>query len=510
MRQVAIPVSYAPQVAIGLLLFVAILACLRFINLDADFPLDATWSGVLFSDEGWYTNSAVRHFVYGQWYLDGDFNPIINMPLGQLVHRLSYSIFGLGLFSARVSAALCIVVAIAFTALIVRRHFGDWAGLLTAVILISNYQIFAFSRLAIMEPLGLSVAMAGIFLADQVRGKWAMLGLTAASLIVAAATLAKSSMLFAVPVIAYFAWANAENRRERIVFPLFCLGLTLLLIGGYQLIMQHFFSADYALFRRTNFDERHVIGVLGWLINLVRKLWQMLQLGVPFLAVAAVLIVAAGVVSASFRRSPLVHAFVIWGVVYYFMMTPVWYGPPRYFLPLLIPLSGLMAIATVEGTNWLREDRRYSRFTVVPAILVAFLVVTGTVRIVNYMANPSFSFLQMTKGVGDIIVRREGNLSNVIVFGDIADSVAIETGFRSMNTMLVTTPLVERLKDYHPRYLILHVHDKDVVSAVESVGGRVTEIGAWDVYENFYGDGQQVELVGVDWGEGAASPGPAR
>jgi 4-amino-4-deoxy-L-arabinose transferase-like glycosyltransferase len=480
---------------------------LRFLHLDADFPLGLNWSADVYTDEGWYSNAATRHVVSGEWYLAGDLNQAINMPLGQLLHRMAFSIFGLSLFSARISEALAFVAVIVFAALIVRQSFGVWAGLLTALILASNYLGFAFSRLAIMEPVGMGFVMASLFLAQKARGRKAMLYLIAASLLAVAAALVKTTMIFAIPLVAYFAWVNGENRRERFMFPTISLFLTLFLIGGYHIIAWHFFKADYSYFAGLNL-RAEVTGLWSWLVNILRKMWQMLVLGKFFLGIAAFLIAAAGVVSPQFRRNPIVHVLIGYGVIYFSLLTTVWYGPPRYFLPLIVPLASLTAIACVELTRWLRDNQNYRRFTMAPSLLVAGLVLFGSASIVSYMSNPSYSYLKMTAGVNDIIRQREGSVAQVIVFGDIADQVALETGVRAMNTGYGVDPMVERLERYHPPYLILHVAKEKVLSAVRSIGGQVTQLGEWDVYENFYRGEKNVKLFSVVWSEDRSADNP--
>ena len=167
----------------ALIALTAGLIILRYFHLDADFPLGINRSGDLFNDEGWYANAAVRHFLYGQWYLNGDFNPLVSMPLGQLVHRLLFGVFGLGFATARLSSALAFSAVIVLSALLVRRHSGNWAGLLTALIIASYYPGFAFSRLALLELLGMGLAVASLYVADLGRDRNPLVHLIAAALL---------------------------------------------------------------------------------------------------------------------------------------------------------------------------------------------------------------------------------------------------------------------------------------------------------------------------------------
>src|ERR1700710_1588577 len=89
----------------AILVFVSLLIALRFFHLDADFPLGISWSGDLYTDEGWYANAAIRDIVSGEWYLPGDFNPAVTLPVGQLLQRAAFGVFGLGLIPARLTGA---------------------------------------------------------------------------------------------------------------------------------------------------------------------------------------------------------------------------------------------------------------------------------------------------------------------------------------------------------------------------------------------------------------------
>jgi len=494
----------------ALIVLTAALIVLRYFHLHADFPLGINRSGDLFNDEGWYANAAVRHFVYGQWYLSGDFNPIVSMPVGQLAHRLLFGVFGLGFATARLSSAIAFSAVIVLSGLLVRRHYGPWAGVLTALIIASYFPGFAFSRLALLESLGMGFAVASLYVADLGRDRNPLVHLIAAALLLVTAALAKSTMIFAVPVLAYIAWLNAEGARNRILYPLLSLAITLTLIGGYQLITAHMFTADDALFKATNLGDRQVSGVLGWLVNIPRKLGRMYWFGGYAFCIGSVLIAAATVLSASFRRSRLVHVLFGYGAVYFALQTVVWYGPARYFLPFIVPMAGLTAIACVELTRWFSESPRFGRLAPLPAALIAVIVLAGTVHIVTYMTNLKYSFHRMAAGVSEIIRQRGGTASDTIIFGNLADTTAIEAGFRAMNTTLSTLPLTERLEKYHPPYVLLHVDDKLVSNAVTASGGRLTQLGAWDVYENYYRAGQNVRLFSVDWSNaanrGVASP----
>ncbi len=58
----------ARRLRLILLVLVVVFLLLRFIDLESDFPPDVSWSGMLYTDEGWYAKAAVRQCLFGQWY----------------------------------------------------------------------------------------------------------------------------------------------------------------------------------------------------------------------------------------------------------------------------------------------------------------------------------------------------------------------------------------------------------------------------------------------------------
>lgn len=491
--------SITRALAIGLLLLTAALLLLRFVHLDADFPAGITWSGVLYTDEGWYSNAATRHVLTGEWYLEGDFNPAVNMPMGQLLHRASFELFGLSLSAARFTPALAFSAAIVLIALLVRRRFGAPAALLTALLLASSFIGFAYSRLAIMEPVGMGFVAAALYLADRAQGARAAWWSALAGLAVSAAILTKSTMIFAVPLVAWLAWAasgrNAAadlrtdwRRRIDVVIP--ALLLPMLIVLGHHFAAAMLFPLDYTYFGVLNVGRRGVTGLADWLMNIPAQGVGLLALGEGFLATCAVLVAAALWASGEFRRSALVHVLMACVLVYFASLTAVKYGPPRYFLPLLLPLTALAAIAAMQLSTvlaaWGRDRHRHRAVALLPLLPLAALAISGCVHIAACMEKPEYSYRQMATGVADIIRSREGSVDGVVLFSDMADGVALVTGLRAVNPVIALDPMATQIRRHHPRYVLLHRHQDLMEKELQPFGARLVELGAWDIYGNYH------------------------
>ncbi|HKO51513.1 MAG TPA: hypothetical protein VJV79_27580, partial [Polyangiaceae bacterium] len=59
-------------------------------------------------------------------------------------------------------------------------------------------------------------------------------------------------------------------------------------------------------------------------------------------------------------------------------------------------------------------------------------------------------------------------------------------------------PLVQRLERFRPGYALVHT-DLELAGAVTATGAKMTELGAWDVYDNSYGKGENVRLYSLTW-----------
>src|ERR1700739_4527611 len=101
----------------GLLLAVAaVFFVLHFPHLNADFPNHSPWMDwSKYTDEGWYGDAAIRHYVTGHWYWHGDFNPAIALPVWPALEWIVFRFTGVSAAAARVLTL--VVFAITLVAL---------------------------------------------------------------------------------------------------------------------------------------------------------------------------------------------------------------------------------------------------------------------------------------------------------------------------------------------------------------------------------------------------------
>src|SRR5271170_7846073 len=131
---------------------VALLAA-HFLHPQADFPNFSPWMDYAkYTDEGWYGSAAVAYFVRGHWYVPGDFNPAVALPVWPLLEWVLFHFTGVSLPAARLLAISIFAGNLALTYALVRTQAQRWVAVLAMVLVASNAFLFCFSRLAILEP----------------------------------------------------------------------------------------------------------------------------------------------------------------------------------------------------------------------------------------------------------------------------------------------------------------------------------------------------------------------
>jgi 4-amino-4-deoxy-L-arabinose transferase-like glycosyltransferase len=104
----------------------AVAMALRAFFPTADPPWHTT-VGVVWHDEGAWVHNARNRALWGVWSLDA-WNPMYVAPVFTLLEYLSFSVFGVGLWQARLVSMVAGVASVALLALGTRRVAGDTAG----------------------------------------------------------------------------------------------------------------------------------------------------------------------------------------------------------------------------------------------------------------------------------------------------------------------------------------------------------------------------------------------
>ena len=109
-------------------LSLALVLCLmRFVHLRADFPNHSPWimDQAKYTDEGWWANGAVRHFLIGHWEIPGDYNPAVAVPVWPSLLTLVFHFTSVSFVAARAVSVSFFIATVVLVYLLLRRYGGD-------------------------------------------------------------------------------------------------------------------------------------------------------------------------------------------------------------------------------------------------------------------------------------------------------------------------------------------------------------------------------------------------
>ncbi len=184
-------------------------AALHAVHLDADFPNHSPWLAdwAKYTDEGWYGNAAMRAHLFGNWYMAGDFNPAVAMPVWPFLEWVLFFFTGVSLAAARGLAIAAFIGNLLLGYLLLRAKGPRWVALLALTLMATSPFLYCFSRLAILEPLLTTWTLAALNLAVRLpRLRRPVWGAAGAGLVFALAMLTKPTAVFSLPALG---WAVA-------------------------------------------------------------------------------------------------------------------------------------------------------------------------------------------------------------------------------------------------------------------------------------------------------------
>lgn len=469
---------------LGIVIFFCII---RFVHLDADFPLGITYSGALYTDEGWYSNAAITHHLTGKWRIEGDFNPIVNMPVFHLIQAVVFSTFGMSLRTVRYAPVVFSILLLIISYEHARRYIPKWSALLCSVLLASNYIYFAHSRVALLEIPMICLIMLSILVAGS-NWKLGDIGMVVfASFILSIAILLKSTALFAAPLLGYVSAQRPGSIKYRIILCMTAIIIPVVIFVLYSLVASSLYPDDFNHFLKINFSDRlsltpgRIVSNFGHAIYIAKALDPVLYI-VTMLSTISLLIN-----SKDFRDNVLVRISIVWVVLYLMVLSTTYNHPARYFLPLLPPMVYLFCASMAIAYE---SSRRYIWLSIFCIAIGSYIFVNG-INIYNSAFKPAYSFLTMAKSVEDAIKADPQHSRDDILIGNFTNSISLATGIPSVNTdgSRDTEWIVS---EYKPKYYVsLGVEPQTLNALIKTYD--IVLITTFDVYNNYI-DKQRVGL----------------
>ena len=525
---------------IALLVIAAVLYAVHFVHLRADFPNHSPWPDwAKYTDEGWYGLAAIRHYQLGHWYVAGDFNPAAALPVWPLLEVVVFRFTGVSLVAARSLTVVIFGLILVCCYLLLRRWAtSETAGAdrdggsgrarsiapATAVLLLAASPFyFAFSRLAILEPLMILLALVGLLAAQNAA--WAAMAAWGGSagtvipirvsrravvraagwsaglgLVIVAMVLTKTTAVFLLPAIAWMVWAGCGYRmRVMLRAGTIAAAVAGAVWGGYMLV---FVRPRYLLDYRYLFSANAYTGITR------ATFWKVLgdtflageYLGNTFffLGVAAVVLLAYAAVR-RYRGDGLAIALLLWMFCYFAFLAYHDNLQARYYEPAGVPLAMLIAIclsrlwgAGIRRSGVHRGWRLAAwMLAAAGALAASFAIVRGAWQTIEYAAHPEYTFLSAVNQIHSAIElqRAEDRADGRPVHPEMVLSISgaemqLMTGLPSICDDFGTMTLPDRIAAYKPGWFLAWNDVEDDKMEALAPMYRLVRAGAWPAFDD--------------------------
>lgn len=440
-----------------LLVVSAIFFGLHFVHLGADFPNHSPWMDwSKYTDEGWYGDAAIRQIQLGHWYVRGDFNPGVALPVWPGLEFLLFKVTGVSLVAARVLSVSVFGGILLAAYFLVRRSsvvndlpdkrsvpIAPAAGV--ALLAVSPF-CFVFTRLAILEPLLVLLTLAALLTAGSARSrKW--LPIAGLGILLPLMILTKTTAVFLLPSVAWMLWAAGGYRVK-----------TLLQVGVPAAAMAAaMWSAYFFLLVRPHFleDYRYLFSANAYTGMTRENAWSVIQdtvsdgmwMGKLIYPLA---LIAVGVALVFFRRcfgNPLIPSLMLWAAGYATFLAYHNNLQPRYYLVIAVPLTLLIAVVFEEVLGGQRFAGRAALTVLMVAGLVV-MIVAGAKETVHFLRTPEYTFAQAVTELSRVVLADKNH--NPLILSISGSDISLMTGLPSICDDFGTMALEDRAALYRP------------------------------------------------------------
>jgi 4-amino-4-deoxy-L-arabinose transferase-like glycosyltransferase len=456
---------------------VGLLSIFKFCYLSADFPNDSLWmiDQAKYTDEGWWASGAVMHFLTGHWYVAGDYNPAVALPVWPGLLAALFHFTGVSLVAARALNVAISIATLGVVYALVGRYSKQTSALIAVLLLASSPFAFVFNRLAILDTLVVfefCLLMLAASLVSENR-RWPLASLT---VLVTAMILTKTTAALLVPAVLWIVWAGTGYKRGGFLRALLAgLVAPALLLKGYEALVKALgYGGDYQYFFDVNampdIDWRHSLSTL----------WQFFENclwidRVLYPVGLAILVVTVARKRRLWRNRLFAASWIALASQAVFIFSRQDDYAPRYFLVMLVPL---IWIVTVTFGETMVQARRTSALMM---LAMAAAVIANGVMIHHFLSVRDYDFRDAALSIREIV--RSHPEQKPLLMGASADQLSIMVGVPSINDGYGTEDMREKVGRYQPGW---YVGWKDVDPASEDFlsGYRLEKVAIYQALDD--------------------------
>jgi len=430
---------------------VAALSLAKFFYLDADFPNWSLWmiDQAKFTDEGWWGSAAVMHAISGHWYVSGDYNPAVALPVWPVLLGIVFHFTGVSVVAARAVNVALSIATLGIIFVLVRRYSStksDTPAMLAVLLLAASPFAFVFNRLAILETLVVFEFCLVVLMASfaSVKRIWMLAGL---ALLLTVMLLTKTTSAILIPAVLWVAWSAMGRRLAGLFWVIVAVGVVpLALVKGYAaLVAKLGYGGDYTYFFGVNdlpdIDWHQTFSTLSGFFQNCFWVDRVLY------PVGLLILVASAVWKRRLWSNPLFTAsWIVLAAEAVFIFKRQDDYAPRYFLFMLAPLIWIAVLTFAELIN----DAKKSAIILLLAMVAS--LGANVVMMSQFLTHRDYDFYNAANSIRDII--RSHPEQKALILGVSGPQISLMTGIPSINDFYGTEDAAEKLKRYQPGWYV--------------------------------------------------------
>ncbi|MDR3793421.1 MAG: glycosyltransferase family 39 protein [Terracidiphilus sp.] len=441
------------------LVWIAGFALLHALHLRADFPNHSPWFSdwAKYTDEGWYGAAALRARVLGHWFLPGDLNTAVALPVLPVLEWLVFCVTGASVVAARGLAVGFFFLNLVLSYLLLRRRTPKWAALLAVTLLATSPFYYCFSRLAILEQPLTALLLLALNMAVRLK-EWRHSVLVAAGvgLVFGLMMLTKSTAVFLLPALLWALVVDLWGEPKLMLRAGAAMGgVAAAVYGGWMALIAHAgLMPDYHYLLFINkYPKPHEF---YWpLVSLKWSVHGGLWIGHVLFPLTVVVVIGAVV---AYRHEwgwglltdPAFGASVLAAVGYIGFMTYQNHPQPRYFA--VVAMFSFLIVA--QGAAALLHDcygvggERRKRLGVALIAVVVCTMASGSYWVIQFAFHPQYSFVHASKELTHYIDTHPNG--NRLLLSISADEIMLATHMPGICDDFGTQDLPKKLVTYKP------------------------------------------------------------
>jgi 4-amino-4-deoxy-L-arabinose transferase-like glycosyltransferase len=436
---------------------IAALFALHAVHLRADFPNNSPWMDYSkYTDEGWYGKAAIEQYVLGSWYVHGDFNPSIALPVLPALELALFRFTGVNLVAARLLILSIFGLNLLLAYLVLRTQASRPVALFALTLLICNAFLYAFSRLAILESPMMLFLLASWLIALRLpqiaSAALRNTALIAIGLLLCLMVLTKTTAIFLLPSTLFLIWhAYGYKLRESMTPALIVALVAAIPFSAYYLFfVRPHYSFDYHyLFAANTWDRPATIS--GSLAAFWYALHGALWIDPWLCSLGAALLVLSAIFFRDLWRNPLILASLVASAGYIFFIG--WHNnmQPRYYQTLAWPLVFFIALATqalFTKTPSLNRANLVRPLAYVTLALAAIVSAVNLREILHWTHHPEYTWINAADQLTHYIDQHPNG--NRLLLSISGDNITLITHLPAICDDFGTWDLPLRIHKYRP------------------------------------------------------------